>query len=555
MMKRRAKEGAYLLAFFGKDYTKNKECYFEEIVDMIVKVTDTEKAEFIKNYQRYLDFSHGKIEWHELKSQLRTVLAYFMKFNDDEKYQYSEDYFRQIKNEYKQIINRNEEHLLYGRKFARIYDFELNENEEVMLHMSIVTKNIMEYDSIMFNNNEVNNHKKNHYKPYFIEFSSEYIDLNYFKSLDLNTETKDDKWIAIEFLEDDKITDNKCLTGTFIFSASPLKIYKKRIEIIDVEIPEEVKNFNKSYLDKVKKYMFDNTKKGYLNKELDKIFPNSYKECEVTIFNVGQGSLNLIEMDGKKFIFDIGDSKYKGEDIEIKNKEKADKLIKTINPDCVILSHWDLDHILGIAKMTDKIFESYWIVPDIVSEKGFSDSAKRLMCFLAWYNKTKLISVCSECDNMNNTIIFSNDVFELGKGAGDTYNSKYSYLLKRDMNSLNFQNNFGLLLKVKGKKEHAIFSGDCDYDSFPKGFMKEYPEYLIVPHHGSKMYFDKMYFYKDNYRSKAKLAFISSGKNYYKCKSSSDCYSHPHICHMNFLEMLGYSVYQTALTSYYTFKL
>lgn len=550
MMKRRAKEGAYLLAFFGENSRKDKEGSFEKIVDMIVQVTDTEKAEFMKNYSRYLDFLQGKIEWYELKSQLRTVLSYFMRINDYEKNKYSEEYFKQIKNEYYQIKNRNEEYLLSGRKFARIYDFELDENEKVMFHMSIVTDNIMEYDSIMFNTDEVNNYKQNHYKPYFVEFSTDYIDVNYFEVLGLNPGSKDDKWIEIEFLEDRQVTDKKYIPGIFTFSASPLKIYRKKIEIINVDIPTKVKNFDKLYLEKAKKYMFDNKNIDSLKKELEKIFPKSYKECEITIFNVGQGSLNLIKMDDKKILFDVGDSKYKGEDIEIKNKENADKLIKKINPDCVILSHWDLDHILGIAKMTDKIFESYWIVPDIVVERGFSGSAKRLICFLAWYNKTKLISVCSKDNDMNNTIIFSNNVFELGKGTGNTYSSKTSPYLCDTINSLNFQNNFGLVLKVKGRKEHAIFAGDCEYKAFPKGFMTQYPDYLVAPHHGSKMDFNI-----GLNNSKAKLAFISYGKNGYKCKYSKTCNSHPHICHIRFLEELGYSVYKTGLTSYYTFKL
>ncbi len=550
MMKRRAKEGAYLLAFFGKNSRKYKEGSFEKIVDMIVEVTDTEKAEFMENYRLYLDFLQGETEWHELKSQLNNVLSYFIRIDNYEKNKYSEEYFKQIKNEYYQIKNRNEEYLLSGRKFARIYDFELNENEKVMFHMSIVTENIMKYDSIMFNTDETNNYKQNHYKPYFVEFSTDYIDLHYFKILGLNPQSNYDKWIEIEFLEDKEVSDKKYITGIFTFSASPLKIDRKKIEIINADIPEDVKNFNKLYLEKVKKYMFDNKKIGSLSKELDKIFPKSYKECEITIFNVGQGSLNLIEMDDKKILFDVGDSKCKGEDIEIKNKEKADKLIKKINPDCVILSHWDLDHILGIAKMTDKIFESYWIVPDIVVEKGFSDSAKRLICFLAWYNKTNLISVCSKDDDMNNTIIFSNNVFDLGKGTGKTYSSKTSPYLCDKINSLNFQNNFGLVLKVKGRKKHTIFAGDCEYKAFPKNFMTQYPDYLVAPHHGSKMDFNI-----GINNSKGKLAFISSGKNDYKCKHSKACNSHPHICHIRFLEELGYRVYKTALTSYYTFKL
>ena len=171
-------------------------------------------------------------------------------------------------------------------------------------------------------------------------------------------------------------------------------------------------------------------------------------------------------------------------------------------------------------------------------------------CLSYNHSKTKLFSICSKSNDMNNKIIFSNNIFELGKGSGKTYSSKTSSYLCHKINSLNFQNNFGLVLKVKGIEEDAIFAGDCEYKAFPKNFMTHYPKYLVVPHHGSKMDFNigiKV--------SKAKLAFISAGKNDYKCKGSTDCDSHPHICHINFLENNGYSVYQTSLTSYYTFKL
>lgn len=544
MMKRRAIEGAYLLALLEKD--RDKDSSFEETVSMIIQVTDVKKEGFMLAYQSYLDFLSKKIEWYELKSSLRNVLAYFINLSENEINAFSNEYFKQIKSEYSKIKFRNENYLLEGKKFARIYNFELNEYNQVKLHISIITNNMIEYDKIMFDKNK----KDNYYKPYFVEFISDYIDLDYLKISNFDVDCENDYWIEIDFLDDSGRKSNyKYIDGTFIFSASPLKIGKRTIKLIGINVPEEVKNFNKLYLEKVKNYVID-TKEKSLKKELEAIFPKSYKECKITIFNVGQGSLNLIEMDNKKILFDIGDSKYKGEAIERNNKEKADKLIKSINPYCVILSHWDLDHILGIAKMTDEIFDAYWIVPDITKKNGFSDSAKRLICFLAWYSKTKLFSICSKSNDMNNKIIFSNNIFELGKGSGKTYSSKTSSYLCHKINSLNFQNNFGLVLKVKGIEEDAIFAGDCEYKAFPKNFMTHYPKYLVVPHHGSKMDFNigiKV--------SKAKLAFISAGKNDYKCKGSTDCDSHPHICHINFLENNGYSVYQTSLTSYYTFKL
>lgn len=416
--------------------------------------------------------------------------------------------------------------------------------------MSIVTNSIIEYDNTMLSED---NNKKGYYRPYFVEFISDYINKEDFKRLEIDINSEDSQWKKINFVEGEYKGNNPCIPGTFIFSASPLKIDKRKIEITNCKIPDKVKNFNLD-LRSIRDNVFNSERKKELNNKLKEIFPTSYKKCEISIFNVGQGSFNLIEMDNKKFIFDVGYSRNNGEKIEKQHKERSNKLIKSIKPDCVILSHWDLDHILGITNMTDKVFDTCWIVPDIsnsLKKKNFSDSAKRLLCFLAWYDKTNLIAISSsKTGGMDNTIIFSNNVFEIGKGSSKTYISEKSQYLCGEINSLNYQNNFGLLLKIMGQREQIIFPGDCEYNAFPQNFMTQFPNYLVVPHHGSKMLFNVSIC-----NSRVKFAFISSGKNAYECKCEKACKAHPHKCHINFLKEGGYNIYETAMTDYYKFKL
>ena len=553
-MKRRALEGVYLLAYFEKQNKYDYDTYKDMIIEVVDNREDISEARDIFDiyYKQSLCFLNRCIPWYRLKTPLRNTIAYFEKYSNN-KYEinnYADEYFKKIEIEYNQKKIRNEEHLLDGEKYIRIYDFEFDENNQVQLYMSIVTNSIIEYDNTMLSED---NNKKGYYRPYFVEFISDYINKEDFKRLEIDINSEDSQWKKINFVEGEYKGNNPCIPGTFIFSASPLKIDKRKIEITNCKIPDKVKNFNLD-LRSIRDNVFNSERKKELNNKLKEIFPTSYKKCEISIFNVGQGSFNLIEMDNKKFIFDVGYSRNNGEKIEKQHKERSNKLIKSIKPDCVILSHWDLDHILGITNMTDKVFDTCWIVPDIsnsLKKKNFSDSAKRLLCFLAWYDKTNLIAISSsKTGGMDNTIIFSNNVFEIGKGSSKTYISEKSQYLCGEINSLNYQNNFGLLLKIMGQREQIIFPGDCEYNAFPQNFMTQFPNYLVVPHHGSKMLFNVSIC-----NSRVKFAFISSGKNAYECKCEKACKAHPHKCHINFLKEGGYNIYETAMSDYYKFKL
>ena len=271
IMKRRALEGVYLLAYFEKQNKYDYDTYKDMIIEVVDNREDISEARDIFDiyYKQSLCFLNRCIPWYRLKTPLRNTIAYFEKYSNN-KYEinnYADEYFKKIEIEYNQKKIRNEEHLLDGEKYIRIYDFEFDENNQVQLYMSIVTNSIIEYDNTMLSED---NNKKGYYRPYFVEFISDYINKEDFKRLEIDINSEDSQWKKINFVEGEYKGNNPCIPGTFIFSASPLKIDKRKIEITNCKIPDKVKNFNLD-LRSIRDNVFNSERKKELNNKLKEI--------------------------------------------------------------------------------------------------------------------------------------------------------------------------------------------------------------------------------------------------------------------------------------------
>lgn len=563
-MNKRAYRGAYFLACLSK----SEEIYncietdgdksFENLIKTTILITKVNENRFYNAYHQYVAFLSGEKKWYQLKSSIRNIVAEYHGLVSYEMKEIIVDYFLLIKKEYMEIELRTKEencrderYLLDGPLYAQIYDVDYNQHDEVKFKMSLLSDNMMSYDSVMFDDEEISNYSLKYYRPYFVEFESDYLKREYFEDILNDLKESCEKWITVQFVKENDLGEGRIMKGNYLFSASPIKIGRRSIEISSTTIPEKVLKHKNKYLTDVRCRAYD-VSSTTLKKELDKLFPNKAKNVEVTLYNVGQGNLSVIKCDKKEFIFDLGDSGLSKDPVEKKLHMISREFTKKLKPDGVILSHWDLDHILGITNMKDDIFDCHWIVPDIDKNSGFAISALRLYCFLDWYKKTTLIAISSnKKSGYNGQIFYSNNLIELGKGTGGVYQKKNSNYLCGDINSLNYNNNFGLMLKVQGQNAEIIFPGDCEYEAFPHAFMTEFPEYLVVPHHGSKMLFNKVLPHK-----RAKRAFILSGSNSYKCmlEKTNECRSHPHPCHLNFLNDRGYDIHRITLTSYYSFS-
>jgi len=410
-------------------------------------------------------------------------------------------------------------------------------DDKGIFYISLLNSKMLAYDRyyFMLDNNDKEGY---YYRPYFYEFIIEDND-DFFNKFDQNLIGE---WMIGQLREPEEISYNEyALIGDVIFSASPIEIRGRGLIITEPEISNEIKN----KINDVYKLIKENSN-GIIDNEEDlgKIIQDVIENGTpniVKIYNVGQASCNNICFNNKKeILFDIGYSYMKADQNRI---EKNQSNIRECNPALVILSHWDLDHILGVVYSKETIFNVNWIAPSMLELKPsqFSLSAARLAKYLAIKRILKIVD-----DKFNGKKVYNSDFFQIWKGKGKENTAKYdtgSYdreLNKRDkVSGLNKANNIGLIIVLVSEKENnMLLPGDCEYKMFPDKLYEEHSRFynMIAPHHGSNMEFIKPEVY--NIIEKGNSAFISAGSNHYKPE-------HDWVGHCNFLKEMYYNIYKT----------
>lgn len=278
---------------------------------------------------------------------------------------------------------------------------------------------------------------------------------------------------------------NWILKSEWIFSASPIISKQYLIEIIN-------------------KYEEDNKKPTNLPVPQGAVFSTSQEileyikdlndyECKkIRINHVGQGHNSMIFNENEEFIFyDLGSTlspkkdksnKIKKEDIDISKCKMS------------IISHWDLDHYLGISLCDYKeLFNKCWIAPNIIN----SQIAGRIINII-FYIKNKKFLIPSNVDI---------DCFKIGRNL-DVYINKSDE--KKD-----YINNNGLSIYInKDAKDKELLKfvsvGDVSYEKSHEEVKKECKiDILVVSHHGSKNYTQSIFEGRDD----KSLAIIPVGYN------------------------------------------
>lgn len=428
-----------------------------------------------------------------------------------------------------------------------------NENEDILIkicegdgeghfNISLLNYNMLIYDMRYFNLNKNKDEgedkgedKKYYYRPYFYEFTI---------SENCNVLNKVDKsligeWMIGRFKEPDETSENEtrsnkyALLGDVIFSASPIKFERKKLEILDKSVPVKVKDaIKKTYELSYAKRVNKNNKKSVLYPIVNEIIKNATPKS-VNIYKVGQANCNYIYFDNyKRIMFDVGYTyiKENSDNPKISIAQPPSRC----RPHLVILSHWDLDHILGVVLCEKTIFDINWIAPDMekLPNYQYSVSASRLAKYLCWKNILFLID-----EDLKGENVFYSESFQIWKGLGDKGNNNdcgniYNNVTKK----LNKANNFGLIITLNNNNNQVLLSGDCEYQMLPCEIYNRNIryKYMLVPHHGSKMKLIcpklKSSINDDHY------AFISYGYNHY---------GHYDKEHKTFLENMGYNVKTT----------
>lgn len=275
-----------------------------------------------------------------------------------------------------------------------------------------------------------------------------------------------------------KYPRNYVFEGEIIFSASPVLVHKGVIVIEDL-----VEKLDKAAYAKLNATYtkWDNTikskcvyNKNQIISKLEMLFDDTVKSREIRIYNVGQANCCYCDLTTKKIFFDIGVTRNM-DDLQTSMVQSAVKEISKLDVDAVILSHWDLDHILGACYNRNCLKKKIWIAPDF--EKichNPSISMKRLCNYLLKTGESELLMV---------------DTSEINKLFFKSCNKAVTIYLGeiKASHGVNKKNNGGLLLKLENKK-NILLPGDCENQIIPEEAAKRNQyDNVLVPHHGAVM--------------------------------------------------------------------
>lgn len=262
------------------------------------------------------------------------------------------------------------------------------------------------------------------------------------------------------------------------------------------------------------------------------------KKFSGSIYNVGQGNFIYLKFnDSLKMLFDAGETPIPS--AILKEQEYIDKNSQEISQlklDYIVISHWDIDHILGIQHFVEDESEKsffrtpIWIAPDIrlLDDKNgmckASIYAQRVCVYLLKVGKLLLINQPNELCTNNNSAL------QLFQG-----NCKGSPGSKA--------NNIGLILRIqvenKGQVKRFLFSGDCSYWKMRKALSdnnKTY-DFLVSSHHGAASAVKNGLKFFGPKASKEAKAIICTGYNKH---------GHPHVEHLTFLQNQGFEILFTS---------
>lgn len=300
------------------------------------------------------------------------------------------------------------------------------------------------------------------------------------------------------------------IDGISFFSASPFRYKNKTLEF------DENEDILEMYLDSWNKEKIKEIQKRYGNLDknrLDDYLPSHKYNGKIKIYNVGQAACSYFISNSYRIMFDIGIDKEWLYDNSQNCKEETPAIIKKnymsicrCSPKLVFLSHWDMDHILGVCLLRNR-FPDLWVAPDVSERTNIYAGNTRLYAYLCY--KHKLLIVTKED---NGKLFYSNNLLSIYKGT---------------MKGKNKNNNHGIIVVIGGNdymNERIIFPGDCEYAAWPEilDITQNSYEVLIVPHHGAKMTLGNHSL--DNQSSEKKFAIFSYGED--------NQYGHPNDGHV-----------------------
>lgn len=346
----------------------------------------------------------------------------------------------------------------------------LAENTQYV-RISLLSDRMLEYDSEMF---EIRDKATilNKYRPYFVSFIVPLEDNSLHDIQGLGR-----KWHIGRFInsEELKADDGILLNGILETSASPVSYLKGKLLVF------KNKAISASLLNQISSTYDPHSFAFKDNQDIENILQTAWSGDfpeKIDIYNVGHGNADYIRGAHHRILYDVGYN-YRSLPQQRKGRyQKAAAAIRQLKPNCVILSHWDLDHIVGCAYAKQDLFRKKWVAPYLVSarDKKATPNSVRLAQYLNILDSLYLVDR-DQSNKLIATIPCANDVeMKLWLGSGTS--------------TLTAKNREGLLVEIidrSGACPHVLLAGDVPYQCMPNHILQNPIDFMHVPHHCSKM--------------------------------------------------------------------
>jgi hypothetical protein len=350
--------------------------------------------------------------------------------------------------------------------YGKVIKVEITKKECKFI-IDIINQDMVLYDEKLFSESLEENSNSKKFKPYFYFLSIKTSD----KSLiSLLKNRMNEGYFIYELSKktEDLILGNELLVkGEVLFSASPVTVDSYIVQIKatqapyndDNNLPDDAVIKNKTDVERIFKCLLCDINCSN-SRDLSYQCHNntSVSVDEIQVTHVGQGHNSEVRLcNGSKGFYDIG------RNCNVKQDNVCDNLKFDFSKyNWVILSHWDMDHYLGVTLGNGSAAASLtWLAPS----KFVGSNARRL----AW-----LIYICSGkkpflIDESITGKIAEKDSIKIIRGSGSS------------------KNDSGLMLFIDQKLRFASL-GDVGYRCIQQSLLPfNDPDYLVVSHHGAKI--------------------------------------------------------------------
>lgn len=413
-------------------------------------------------------------------------------------------FFKHIKNGCRLYINVDWE---FPPSADGLYLSQENISLTPYLHISILTDEIIDYDSQVFEMQD-RAYLLYKYRPYFVSFAVP-IEENNIEELN----SLGENWWCANFsdsasgFQNIESEENILLSVILETASSPVTYVKGQALIFKNQAisPKILDKINSTY----DVSHIPCTPNDKIEKELNSFWQHDHPHT-IDIYNVGHGNADYIRGKNKhRLLYDIGYD-YPGIPAFSNPKyPRATKALRNIKPTCVILSHWDLDHVIGYAYANQYIFSRKWFAPSFCRSPMPKNQA-RLANYLYYLGNLYLIDRTKKNNPIATIQCSYNTRIILWLGIGTDH-------------KLTEENKTGLYLSIQsGSFPNILLAGDVPYGCMLDFFNLHIPvDFMHVPHHGSDMKLGPLRTLLQTPVHKGDCAIISTNRNVHTKKSNT----------------------------------